>query len=64
MASKSVGVSSGTDVDAQAARRRNVPSSSPSNELPGRVELDAKKTQVKKVSAVVVVHLRSVQKAC
>ena len=48
MASKDAGVASGADFDAQATRRRNVPSTSPSGGLVNRVEVDEKKTQVKK----------------
>ena len=61
MASKNVGVASGADFDAQNARRRNVPSSSPSSGLVNRVEVDEKKTQIKKVSDVETVHFKTVE---
>lgn len=49
MASEKGAVTSGADFD-QATRRRNVPSTSPNGGLVDRVEIDDKKTQVKKVS--------------
>lgn len=42
-------VATGADFD-NATRRRNVPSASGDGELVGRVEVDEKKTQIKKVS--------------
>jgi dolichyl-phosphate-mannose-protein mannosyltransferase len=50
MASNTTGIASGADFDSQATRRRNVPSTSPSEGLVNRVEIDEKKTQVKQVS--------------
>jgi dolichyl-phosphate-mannose-protein mannosyltransferase len=50
MASNNAGAASGVDFDIHATRRRNVPSSSPSVGLVNRVEVDDKKTQIKKVS--------------
>ena len=50
MASEKGAVASGADFDAQAARRRNVPSTSPNGGLVNRVEIDEKKRQVKQVS--------------
>lgn len=41
---------SGLDYDAQAARRRNVPSQSTNGGLVNKVEIDEKKTQLKKAS--------------
>jgi dolichyl-phosphate-mannose-protein mannosyltransferase len=49
MASSNAGLASGADFNAQATRRRNVPSTSTSGGLVNRVEADEKKTQVKKV---------------
>jgi dolichyl-phosphate-mannose-protein mannosyltransferase len=49
MASNNAGIASGADYEAQATRRRNVPSTAPSGGLVNRVEVDEKKTQVKKV---------------
>ncbi len=40
---------SGLDLETQATRRRNVPSTSPNGGLVNRVEIDDKKAQVKKV---------------
>ena len=48
MASKQGAVASGADYD-QAIRKRNVPSTTANGGLVDRVELDEKKTQVKKV---------------
>jgi hypothetical protein len=56
MASANGAVASGADFDAQATRRRNVPSTSPNGGLVNRVEIDEKKTQVKQVSS----YLRAV----
>lgn len=50
MASEKSAVASGADFD-QATRRRNVPSTSANGGLVNRVELDEKKTVVKKVLA-------------
>jgi len=50
MASSTTGIASGADLDSQATRRRNVPSTSSSGGLVNRVELDEKKTQIKQVS--------------
>ena len=52
MASNNEGVASGADFDSQATRRRNVPPSSPSVGLVNRIEVDDKKTQIKKVSSI------------
>ncbi|TAQ84911.1 hypothetical protein B7494_g6761 [Chlorociboria aeruginascens] len=48
MASDQGVIASGADFDAQAIRRRNVPSTSPNGGLVNRVEIDEKKTQAKK----------------
>jgi dolichyl-phosphate-mannose-protein mannosyltransferase len=50
MASAKGAVASGADFDAQATRRRNVPSTSPNGGSVNRVEIDEKKTQAKQVS--------------
>jgi len=50
MASEKAAVVSGADFD-QATRRRNVQSTSPGGGIVDRVELDDKKTRVKKVSS-------------
>jgi dolichyl-phosphate-mannose-protein mannosyltransferase len=52
MASYKGAVASGADFDAQATRRRNVPSTSPNGGLTDRVEIDEKKTQAKEVSSL------------
>ena len=52
MASYKGAVASGADFDAQATRRRNVPSTSPNGGLVNRVEIDEKKTQAKQVSSL------------
>lgn len=49
MASNQGAVASGLDSETQATRRRNVPSTSPSGGLVNKIEVDDKKTQVKKV---------------
>lgn len=49
MASNKAPLASGADFDAQATRQRKVPSTSPSGSIVDRVEIDEKKTQVKKV---------------
>jgi dolichyl-phosphate-mannose-protein mannosyltransferase len=49
MASEKATVS-GLDSETQATRRRNVPSNAPNGGLVNRIEIDDKKTQVKKVS--------------
>jgi dolichyl-phosphate-mannose-protein mannosyltransferase len=49
MTSESGAIVSGADFDAQATRRRNVPSTSPNGGLVNRVEIDEKKTQAKQV---------------
>ena len=54
MASEKGAVASGLDFDAQATRRRNVPSTSPNGGLVNRVEIDEKKTQVKKVCSLML----------
>ena len=48
MASQQGAVASGADYD-QAVRRRNVPSTTANGGMVDRVEIDEKKTQVKKV---------------
>lgn len=48
MATSEKGVATGADLD-NAARRRNAPSTSPNGGAVDRVELDEKKTQIKKV---------------
>jgi dolichyl-phosphate-mannose-protein mannosyltransferase len=55
MASEKGAVASGADFD-QATRRRNVPSTSPNSGLVNRVEVDDKKTRVKKVSCCSSCH--------
>jgi dolichyl-phosphate-mannose-protein mannosyltransferase len=57
MASSNSGVATGADFDAQATRRRNVPSTSPTGGLVNRVETDEKKTQIKQVSSNGIVIL-------
>ncbi len=52
MASERSTIASGADHDAQAIRRRNVPSTASGGGIVDRVELDEKKTQVKKVSPI------------
>ena len=52
MASEKIAVASGADFD-QATRRRNVPSTSPNSGLVDKVEVDDKKTRVKKVSCCI-----------
>lgn len=49
MDSTQVGSATGADQDVQAIRRRNVPSTTANGGLVNRVELDEKKTQLKKV---------------
>lgn len=46
MASPTVGFASGADHDAQATRRRNVPSSATNGGLVNKIEIDEKKTKV------------------
>ncbi len=50
MASGKGVVASGLESDSQSTRRRNVPSTSASAGMVDRVEVDDKKTQIKKVS--------------
>jgi hypothetical protein len=54
MASDKGAVASGADFDAQATRRRNVPSTAPNGGLVNRVEIDEKKTQAKQVSFLIL----------
>ena len=49
MDSTQLGSATGADQDVQAIRRRNVPSSTANGALVNRIELDEKKTQLKKV---------------
>ena len=49
MASEKGVLASGLESDSQAARRRNVPSTSSNGGTVNRVEIDDKKTQIKKV---------------
>jgi dolichyl-phosphate-mannose-protein mannosyltransferase len=49
MASEQRAAATGADHDAQAIRRRNVQSNSSNGTLVDRIEIDEKKTQVKKV---------------
>jgi dolichyl-phosphate-mannose-protein mannosyltransferase len=44
------GATSGLDFETQSTRRRNVPSNPPNGGVVNKVEIDKKKTQVKKVS--------------
>jgi len=55
MASTKEAVASGADFE-QATRRRNVPSTTPNGGLVDRVEIDEKKTQVKKVGFCASAH--------
>jgi dolichyl-phosphate-mannose-protein mannosyltransferase len=50
MSSEKGAVASGLESDNQSTRRRNVPSTSPNGGMVNRVEIDEKKTQIKKVS--------------
>jgi hypothetical protein len=51
MASEKRVIASGLESDSQSTRRRNVPSSTSANgDVVNRVEIDDKKTQIKKVS--------------
>jgi dolichyl-phosphate-mannose-protein mannosyltransferase len=59
MASEKAAVASGADFD-QATRRRNVQSTSPGGGIVDRVEIDEKKTRVKKVNS----HSQAVQLLC
>jgi dolichyl-phosphate-mannose-protein mannosyltransferase len=52
MANNHEGLASGADFDAQTTRRRIVPSTSSPEAVVDRVEIDNKKTQVKKVMPV------------
>jgi len=51
MASEKGVLASGLESDSQATRRRNVPSTSSNGGMVNRVEIDDKKTQIKKVRA-------------
>ena len=50
MASEKGVVASGLESDSQSTRRRNIPSTSPNGGMVNKVEVDDKKTQIKKVS--------------
>jgi len=49
MASEKGVLASGLESDSQSTRRRNVPSTAPNGGMVDRVEIDDKKTQIKKV---------------
>lgn len=51
MSSEKGAIASGLESETQATRRRNVPSTSANGGMVNRVEVDDKKTQVKKVRA-------------
>lgn len=50
MASEKGAVTTGLESDSQSTRRRNVPATSSNGGFVNRVEVDDKKTQIKKVS--------------
>jgi dolichyl-phosphate-mannose-protein mannosyltransferase len=59
MSSEKGAVASGLETDNQSTRRRNVPSTSSNGGMVNRVEVDDKKTQIKKVSIPIVAETRS-----